>query len=113
MNNALNPMAGCDQVAIDDAIAGMVLFDDLLDDGGKILLPAGTILAETTLNSLKRRDIEFLRMVAKRDKDADDRLASEKRVLQLQRLAKLFRKNADGGANPILFKLLNVYREKT
>ncbi|MES2932882.1 MAG: hypothetical protein V4805_05280 [Pseudomonadota bacterium] len=100
----------CTEIELDDALPGMVLFDDLLDGNGKILLPRGATLSDATINSLRRRDIQSLRIVAARDEAAENLADQQARVLQQARLIKLFRKHGDDGANPVLMRWLTSYR---
>ena len=51
------------ELAIENASAGMVLFDDVLGARSEILLPASTVLSDDMLVSLRRRGTLLLRVV--------------------------------------------------
>lgn len=95
-------------VDIDDAVAGMVLSDSVLDSKGGMLVASGTTLTDATLQSLRRRGIDTL--VVLNDQISETELAAE-RLQQEQRLAKLFRKypgNDDRNKN--LLHYITYYR---
>jgi len=95
-------------IAIDNAVEGMILACDLLD-GGAVLLPAGATLSTASLNSLRRRGIEQLQ-VEVAEEPADQAAIQAERERRCQRLARLFRKNADIGASARLLERLQIYR---
>jgi hypothetical protein len=96
-------------IAIDDAMAGMVLAEALCDPAGGVLLPAGATLTSATLASLRRRGIESLGVVG--DSAAEDPGASAaERERQCARLARLFRHSAEVGATGELLERLYRYR---
>jgi hypothetical protein len=96
-------------VGLEQANAGMVLAEDLRDDGGQVLLPAGATLSEATLLSLRRRGIASLNVVG--DAPAPDAAALQaERERQCQRLARLFRASATQGATGRLLDHLLAYR---
>lgn len=94
-------------IEIDDASAGMVLSNVLLDAGGGTLLPKGAELTESLLTSLRRRGIERIAIV-------DDRLSEaelvEERERASKRLVVLFRKCAAHNANTALQNSILLYR---
>ena len=95
-------------ITIDEATEGMVLSHDLLD-GGAVLLPAGATLGASSLNSLRRRGVEQLRVaVAAAAPDAAALQAERER--QCQRLARLFRNSAPVGASARLLERLQQHR---
>lgn len=96
------------QITLDEAIPGMVLSDDLLDTQGQILLPAGTLLNETNIASLRRREIDMLAILGDEVSDIDDVAELEQ---HRQRLARLFRKHTeDDMATEILRQFVNHFR---
>ncbi len=95
------------QLTLDEATPGMVLSDDMLDSHGKVLLPAGATLTETTLASLRRHDIEMLPILCEALSAADE--AAELARHQ-QRLAVLFRKHVDDEATALLLQYVTRYR---
>ncbi|HYD81134.1 MAG TPA: hypothetical protein VEC06_15120 [Paucimonas sp.] len=97
----------CCAVGIDDAVPGTVLAEPILDAHGGALLPAGSTLTNSTLQSLRRRGIDRIMVVNRHVSEAD--LAAEREQVQ-QRLAKLFRKHADNDKNRLLLQYVTAYR---
>lgn len=96
------------QVTLDEASPGMVLSDDLLDAQGSVLLPAGTTLSESTLNSLRRREVDMLPILGDELPDVDDAAAMEKHK---ERLQQLFRKHTEEDmATEILRQFIQRFR---
>lgn len=125
-------------IALDQAEAGMVLADDLLDSHGAVLLPQGAILTDATLASLRRRGVAHCSIVyagtagqaggadgdagataqaahavpAVHEAGAATEARAALRAQQLARLRHLFRHNADHEANATLLQLLTDYRNR-
>ena len=97
-------------VDLAQASVGMVLAEDLRDDGGKVLLPAGATLGEATLASLRRRGIASLNVVGEAPPAADEAALRAERERQCARLERLFRASAGQGASARLLELLRDYR---
>lgn len=74
-----------------DVQPGMVLSDELLDQQGQILLPAGTVLTEKMLERLPGHGVESLAIAD--DTPADPVLLAAQRAAQLERIAVLFRRH--------------------
>ncbi len=96
---------------IDDASEGMVLSQDLRDAGGAVLLPAGATLSAASLNSLRRRGIETVIVVASAP-PVDPAVLQAERERQCARLERLFRRSAAEGATPLLYTCLLGYRNR-
>jgi hypothetical protein len=92
---------------LDDAHAGMVLHDAVLDARGGVLLPRATTLTESMLTSLRRRGIDIIMVVD--DAISEEELRAE-RERQQKRLARLFRKTGNAGANAALLQRMIEYR---
>lgn len=92
------------ELDLDAAIAGMVLSQAIVDRQGGTLLPAGTVLTDALLASLRRRGIDTICVVNDDLSNAD--LQAERERVQ-RRLANLFRKNGAGSA---LWQHVNDYR---
>lgn len=85
---------------LDDALADMELFEDILDPQGSTLLPAGTMLTESMLTSLRRRGIDTICVID--DSMSEAELEAERARVQ-QRLTILFRKcNAEHACKELL-----------
>jgi hypothetical protein len=96
------------QVTLDEAGPGMVLSEDLLDTQGKTLLPAGTVLSEASIASLRRREVDTLSILGEEVSEIDDVAELER---QRQRLSSLFRKHVeDDMATEILRQFIHHFR---
>lgn len=95
------------QLDLDEAEAGMVLSEDVLDGKGGVLLPAKTELTESLLTSLRRRGIESVWVV--NDDVSEEELRVERERVQ-QRLAHLFRKCRNDAASAVLLQHISAYR---
>ncbi|MBA5686761.1 hypothetical protein [Rugamonas apoptosis] len=111
------------RIAIDQAAAGMILADDLLDAHGAVLLPHGATLTDATLASLRRRGVGHCTVehaACGEDADGAQALSSQAgqaaraalRERQLARLQHLFRHSAGYEANATLLQLLTDYRNR-
>ncbi len=97
------------QISLDEAGPGMVLSDDLLDAQGSVLLPAGATLSDSSIASLRRREVDMLSIQGEEVPDADDAATLEQ---QRERLATLFRNHTeDDMATEILRQLVTRFRE--
>jgi hypothetical protein len=94
-------------VELDDAVAGMVLAEDVLDGQGGILLPQKTALTDALLTSLRRRGIDTVHVV--NDDISEEELNAERQRVQ-RRLARLFRKCQDDRICGILLQQVTEYR---
>lgn len=98
------------ELDLDEAVVGMELACDLIDQHGTTLLQAGSVLNERLLAALARRGIARLRVVGEPDAEGPDegaRAAERERVQR--RLAHLFR-GAGGAAAAELQARLVDYR---
>lgn len=98
-------------IPLDEALAGMVLAEDLRDDGGGMLLPAGATLSESSLKSLRRRAVDMVSVVAEAA-PVDSAALQALRQQRLERLKVLFRRSAGVGATPALLAILESYRSE-
>ncbi|GAC1431193.1 MAG: hypothetical protein NVSMB6_29750 [Burkholderiaceae bacterium] len=76
------------QIALGDAIPGMILTDAVLDTKGNILLPEGVALTGPMIVSLERHEIDTIAIAGAVRSSADE--DCERRA-QAARLARLFR----------------------
>lgn len=96
------------QIRMDEANPGMVLSDDLLNADGKTLLPAGALLTDANLLSLRRRGVETLMIRGEETSDSDNAAELHK---HRQRLARLFRKHTeDDMATEVLRQFVANFR---
>jgi len=79
------------EITLAQAGPGMILSDDLLDEHGNILLPAGAVLTETSIAGLRRREVDTV-PVQGEEVGEDDAAARER---HRARLAHLFRNHRD------------------
>lgn len=101
----MNPIH--EQIGLDNAVAGMILMDNLRDAEGNMLLSRGTALTEAALITLRRRKVEYLRVLTAADSAADMEATHE---FQRHRLARLFRAAGNAGANGLLLQHIMQYR---
>ncbi|MEN3296146.1 MAG: hypothetical protein V7642_5399 [Burkholderiales bacterium] len=94
-------------VKLDDAVAGMVLSNAVVDGQGAVLLPASTTLTDAMLRSLGRREIETVYVVNEAMSEID--VAAERERVQ-QRLTQLFRKCNSDRAGRVLLERITEYR---
>lgn len=95
------------QLDLDDAVAGMVLSEDVLDGQGGVLLPRETALTDALLTSLRRRGIDTVHVV--NEDISEEELRAERERVQ-QRLARLFRKCQSDRIGDILRQQVTEYR---
>jgi hypothetical protein len=87
-----------ERIGLDQACAGMVIAIDVADAEGRVFLPRGTVLRDTLLASLRRRNIALLTIVSRaQEGGTDTRMA----VLR-EHVEWLFRK---GGDSPLMRRL--------
>jgi hypothetical protein len=104
-------LPGTVEIALDQAAAGMMLAQALLDANGNVLLPQDAALTDSTLASLRRRGIE--RCVIRCDvPDIDPEQLARERVRRMERLAHLFRHLSEDEGGAMLLKRLQEYRSK-
>jgi hypothetical protein len=98
------------QITLEEAVAGMVLSDDILDSHGNVLLRGGCSLSNSTIASLKQHHIETLSIASNEEISAEAEEAE--RAIQITRLSKLFRKpgNDAEDATNLLAQLVRDFR---
>ncbi|HYD59277.1 MAG TPA: hypothetical protein VEC35_02925 [Noviherbaspirillum sp.] len=95
------------QLDLDDAEAGMVLSEDVLDGKGGVLLPAKTELTDALLTSLSRRGIDSVWVV---NNDVSEEELREERERVQQRVEHLFRKCRNDRTCAVLLQHISAYR---
>ena len=99
-------------VDLDDASAGMVLAEALLDAHGAVLLPPGAVLSDSTLNSLRRRGVPSCSVLVPPEPETPEQAAARRQQC-LERLQHLFRRSAQTEATGELLRLLADYRSRS
>ena len=89
---------------IGDALPGMHLADALTDDAGRVLVPGGTALTESLLQSLVRRNIAELRI--ERDVEDDPVAAQARREKVEEMLDHRFRQAGDSPGAKLLYQAI-------
>ena len=97
-----------ESMAITDVQPGMRLAEDVLDSAGRVLVPSGCQLTESTLGSLVRREIESLRILREVEESPAAREAC--RALAAAQLDQLFRKAGDGHETRLLYQAILDFR---
>lgn len=95
------------QIDLDDAGAGMTLWEAVLDGRGGVLLPVATVLNDAMITSLRRRGIDKVYVVNDDISEAD--LQAEKERIQ-KRLAILFRRCGASPACGVLLQRITEYK---
>lgn len=95
------------QVDLDDAVAGMTLWEAVLDGRGGFLLPEAAVLTDAMITSLRRRGIEMVYIVNDDISDGDRQVEKER---VMQRLGVLFRKCGNSSACTNLLQQITEYR---
>lgn len=93
---------------IEEVQPGMRLAGDVSDSGGRILVPAGCELTESTLSGLVRRDIQTLKVLREVEEDPAAREAY--RAHLMAGLDQLFRKAGDGKETRLLYQAILDFR---
>jgi len=97
-------------LGMEDLTAGMALAVPLFDTHQDILLPAGAVLSDASIASLRRRGITRVEVVSHQHDDADVATAAGLQQKQQERLHQLFRRCADEMPSQVLFSYLSAYR---
>jgi hypothetical protein len=82
-------------VRLDDVAVGTVLGCDLLNEAGKVLLPEGTVLTESLIESLRRRNVLEIPWTPREPVLSAEELAAATEALR-HRVNKLFRHAGEG-----------------
>ena len=87
---------------------GMQVAAAVVDAAGRVLLPAGAELSESTIASLGRRGIAEVAVAVEVEVDPAEREARRQRVLA--QLDRLFRRAGEGDATLALYRAVADYR---
>ncbi|MDP3539679.1 MAG: hypothetical protein Q8S26_13355 [Azonexus sp.] len=95
-------------IAIGDAQPGMRVADAIVDDNGRVLVPAGCDLTDSILHGLARREIAEFKIERDVEEDPVDR---EARLLRSTgQLDELFRKAGEGSETRQLYQAILGFR---
>lgn len=101
-------MKKIETLTIGELQPGMRVAVAVSDVAGRVLLPAGAEISESTISSLERRDIETVSVELEVEEDPG---ALEARHLKLLAdLDLLFRKAGEGSATRALYQAVAAYR---
>ena len=103
-------MKSSETCAIEAVSVGAVLAADVLDENGRILMPAGAILTESAINGLRRREVLSVDIEAAATLNPAQREAQ--RVRLETRLARLFRHAGEQAESRALHHAMLSYRLK-
>jgi len=95
---------------ISDVLPGMCLADALMDDAGRVLVPAATELTESMLHGLVRRNI--LELPIERECVEDPAIALARREKIEEALALRFRKAGDGAGTKSLYRAISDFSQE-
>lgn len=94
-------------VRLDEAETGMVLAEAVLDAQGGVLLPETTVLTDSLLRSLARRDVGHV-LIVDTDIPSEEWDTACRRIEE--RIARLFRQCEGKGASDLLKQHVTEYR---
>ncbi|MBS1139709.1 MAG: hypothetical protein H6R13_1162 [Proteobacteria bacterium] len=95
-------MKNKETLSINDAMPGMLLAEAVMDDAGRVLVPAATALTESMLQGLVRRNI--VELVIESEVDEDPAAALVRRAKIEETLAHRFRKAGDASGTRSLYQ---------
>ena len=93
---------------LDQVLPGAVLADNIQDDTGRVLLRVGTLLTESAIEALRRRDIPTVSVELAVD-HSPEHLAIERLHLEA-RLQTAFRHAGESEARRLLWQALVEYK---
>jgi hypothetical protein len=94
-------------LALDAAVAGMEIADQLVDRNGNTLLPSGAVLTEASISSLQRRGVEEITIVCAEEPGPDVQARKEQ---ARKRLQKIFRRAYQEELGHALLNYVCLYR---
>lgn len=101
-------MKKLETLPVEQLAPGMRVASDLADGAGRVLLPAGAELSETTIAGLRRRGIESVAVELEVEEDAA--AVEQYRQQALARLDRLFRHAGQGSETRALYEIMARYR---
>lgn len=101
-------MKRIEEFSAEDLLPGMVVAEAVVDDAGRLLIPAGAQLTESTIASLVRRDLNAIRI--EQDYEEDPAKTETYRLDLISRLDHLFRHAGDGEPSRALYQAVFDHR---
>jgi len=101
-------MKRVERLPLEALSVGMVLAEAVLDDAGRLLIPAGSALTENTIASLARREISTVAVELAIIEDEAEREAYRRHACK--ELDQLFRHAGDGEETRMLYQTILAYR---
>ena len=95
-------------LTLDALQVGMKIAEAVLDDGGRILVPAGADITDSMLISLRRRDVTSVKV--EQQIEEDPATLEAHRVVISTRLARIFRKAGDAAETRTLYQAVLDHR---
>lgn len=88
-------------LSLDELLPGAVLAENVHDAAGRVLLRAGAVITEASIDALRRRDIEMVTVEAVVEARSPEQRALERSRLE-GRLDEAFARAGDGEASRLL-----------
>ena len=101
-------MKRVEELAVAALLPGMVVGEAVVDDAGRILIPAGVELTENSISSLVRRELTAVKVEREMEEDPLEREAY--RLGLLERMDHIFRHTGDGEPSRALYRAIFDYR---
>ena len=95
-------------LALDALQAGMKIAEAVVDDGGRILVPAGAEITDSMLISLRRREVTSVKVELQIEQDPA--ILEAQRIVISTRLDRIFRKTGDSVETRTLYQAVLDHR---
>lgn len=95
-------------MATETLVPGMVIAEAVVDDSGRVLIPAGVELSDSSIASLTRREIATVMVELTMDEDPVDLEA--RRIKAKHQLDHLFRQAGDAPETRALYQAIFEFR---
>jgi len=99
---------GVEDLATDQLLPGMVVAEAVVDEGGRVLIPAGVALSESTIASLVRREVPAVRI--EQEVVEDPAQVEAYRQNLRERIDHLFRHAGQSETSRALYQTIFDYR---
>ncbi len=101
-------MKRVEELATGALLPGMVVAEPVVDEAGRVLIPAGAQLSENTIASLVRREVAAVRV--EREVAEDPAETEAYRLGLLERMDHLFRHAGDAETTRAMYQAIFDYR---